>query len=329
MFRKVLIAFAMVAVSASSLAAQDRESRRAEQEARIRELRRELSQLESQMTGFRSLFVAPGNRSLDMEGPLSVMFGVNRARLGVVVQTRKDASVDSIGALIEDVTEGAAAAEAGLQAGDVIISFDGERLTGQYPPASDFESEPAIKLIDLVREHEPGDSVVVRYRRGRNEETATVVLQESGSNSFSYSFSTREGVSPSVNWVTPDGNEPFVSLRSYSSPDIEATLRIVGEFASMELVSLNEELGAYFGTDEGVLVITAPDEEFGLRGGDVILRIGTRNVDDPSRVFRILSSYEPGEEVTIEVMRNQNRETITGTVPERDRGVYRMRTPRR
>jgi hypothetical protein len=40
----------------------------------------------------------------------------------------------------------------------------------------------------------------------------------------------------------------------------------------LELAPINPELGQYFGTDEGVLIISAPkDAELGLKGGDVVL----------------------------------------------------------
>jgi S1-C subfamily serine protease len=84
----------------------------------------------------------------------------------------------------------------------------------------------------------------------------------------------------------------------------------------MELASLNEGLGRYFGTDEGLLVIRAPEESLDLQAGDVILSIDGREPRSPSRALRILRSYEPGEEVSMEVMRDLNRMTISATVPE-------------
>ncbi|HEY8503277.1 MAG TPA: PDZ domain-containing protein [Gemmataceae bacterium] len=66
---------------------------------------------------------------------------------------------------LAEVEEGGAAAKAGLKAGDVILRFGGT-------PVDD-----ARGLFQLLREHEAGEKVEVRYRRGEDEKTAEVVLQ--------------------------------------------------------------------------------------------------------------------------------------------------------
>jgi serine protease Do len=81
----------------------------------------------------------------------------------------------------------------------------------------------------------------------------------------------------------------------------------------LELIELNEGLGDYFGTSEGVLV-TGLDEDstLGLRPGDVILRVGDRDVTTPDRVLRLLGTYEDGEEVTFRVRRNGSEMSVMG-----------------
>jgi len=50
-----------------------------------------------------------------------------------------------------------------------------------------------------------------------------------------------------------------------------------GGWGDMELVPLTEELGRYFGTDKGLLVVRAPeDDDLKLKDGDVIQRIDGR-----------------------------------------------------
>ena len=88
-------------------------------------------------------------------------------------------------------------------------------------------------------------------------------------------------------------------------------------WSDMELVALNPELGAYFGADAGVLVVRGPkeDESLGIESGDVILRIGNREVKSPEHAMRILRSYEPEEDLTIDIIRHGRSRTLTGTVP--------------
>ena len=66
-----------------------------------------------------------------------------------------------------------------------------------------------------------------------------------------------------------------------------------GEFGGIELASITPKLGAYFGTNEGVLVVQAPENEvFKLEDGDVIQSIDGRKPDDGAHALRILRSYQ-------------------------------------
>ena len=72
----------------------------------------------------------------------------------------------------------------------------------------------------------------------------------------------------------------------------------------MELATLTPRLGSYFGSDKGVLVVRAPAEgALKLEDGDVILAIDGREPTSGSHATRILGSYQPGEKVTLRVMR--------------------------
>ena len=294
-----------IALAPSAVLAQDSDADRARA---IREQIRELNQELRELSGstWNNVFVNPGNSFG------AIQFGDRRARMGVEVNTRRNAATDSIGAVIAEVERGSAAAEAGLQDGDIVTSFGGERLVGRYPPASDFESEPAVKLIDLVKEYEPGDVVSVEYVRNGRRATTDIELQEAGDMAFSL-----RSVSPGGFSVGTGSTVPFSDNLDIVSP----TIWMFSAIGDLELVEMNEDLSSYFGTEEGVLVIETPeDNSLNLRGGDVILNIGGRVTDEPSRVFRILGTYDTGESVRFEVMRQGQRETVTGNIPERRGG---------
>jgi hypothetical protein len=99
-------------------------------------------------------------------------------------------------------------------------------------------------------------------------------------------------------------------------------------WGGIELVKLNPDLGDYFGTREGVLVVRAPeDSSLALKGGDVILSVGERKPSSPEQAMRILRSYDAGETVTLDVLRKQKHVTVTWKVPEPD-GRYFKALPR-
>jgi len=95
-------------------------------------------------------------------------------------------------------------------------------------------------------------------------------------------------------------------------------------WGDLRLVSLNADLGEYFGTKEGVLVVKAPaDSALPLKGGDVITAIGGRKPANPEHAMRILRSYEKGETVSIDILRKQKRLTVTWKVPSREDRFFR------
>jgi hypothetical protein len=97
-------------------------------------------------------------------------------------------------------------------------------------------------------------------------------------------------------------------------------------WCNISLVTLNPDLGEYFGAREGILVVKAPaDSSLPLKAGDVILSIGGRKPTGTSHAMRILRSYEAGEAVTIDILRKQKRMTLSWKVPE-ERSF--LRTPR-
>jgi hypothetical protein len=91
-----------------------------------------------------------------------------------------------------------------------------------------------------------------------------------------------------------------------------------GEFGGLELARITPKLGAYFGTNEGVLVVQAPDNsEFKLEDGDVIQSIDGRKPEDGAHALRILRSYKSGEKLSVNVLRQRKAMTLAITMPER------------
>ena len=111
---------------------------------------------------------------------------------------------------------------------------------------------------------------------------------------------------------SPFGGGTFQSER-FPDGAMAYSFMMGGPLADLELAPLNAELGSYFGTTEGVLVISVPKEStLGLKGGDVILSVDGRKATGPNSLLRILRSYEPGDSFKLEVMRNKARTTVTG-----------------
>jgi S1-C subfamily serine protease len=90
-------------------------------------------------------------------------------------------------------------------------------------------------------------------------------------------------------------------------------------------LALTPQLGNYFGTNEGVLVVRAPEEhDLKLQDGDVILSIDGRKPTSGSHATRILRSYQPGEKVVMRVMRQKKAVDLNVTLPERKHVMTRV-----
>jgi S1-C subfamily serine protease len=244
-------------------------------------------------------------RARGPERALQFLMG-RRARLGLKVNLRAR-ETDSIGAYVDAVTPNGPASTAGLRSGDVIVKVDGKSvLTGETASRDDRESLPGLRLIELAAALEPNDTVPVEFRRGKERKTVTVVTGDEptivfrgqpGTAAFDFRYPS-EGRA-----VGPDGEDVFVERSFlYGSP-----------LANLELAPLNPDLGHYFGTTTGVLVISVPpDFEVGLKGGDVVLAVDGRKPESPSHLLRILRSYRDTESFKLDVLRNRKRMAVEG-----------------
>lgn len=207
------------------------------------------------------------------------------------------------GVTLLGVSPGGPADAAGLRTGDVLVAIGEQSLT------ADSAKVASAALIEFMETVKPGDRVVIDYLRGNQSERATVVAGE---------------VDPSV--MRP--GFPFRRSLEQFGDDIQTQLvhPLVrhwrgGVFGGMELVALTPDLGRYFGTEEGILVVRAPAGDLiPLRDGDVIIKIGGRTVQSPAHTMRILRSYEPGEELVFEIYRDRRRQTVEAVMPEAPAG---------
>ena len=197
------------------------------------------------------------------------------------------------------VSPGGAAEEAGIRAGDVITSINGESMT------ADSANEATEKLMDFMKGVEEGDELDIEYLRNGRSETVALAPRPM-ENVFAFSFEGGEFDMPNVH-VAPNVKR-FQNFVWMSHDD---------GFGDMELVTLTERLGEYFGTADGLLIVRAPEnEEMKLEDGDVILSIDGREPNSVSHAMRILGSYQEGEQLKIEIMRDKRKRTIEIEIPD-------------
>jgi len=229
----------------------------------------------------------------------------NTPRIGITIDgVEKSGSVE--GVEIGGVTPESAADDAGLHAGDIITGVNGESMSAE---SSQDANKQLLKFMQGVAE---GDELTVDYLR--DGKAASVEL------------SPRVMEMHAFAWA-PDGQ----NLHIEGIPGVPNVIRefkfergfpwVGSAWGSMELVELNAGLGKYFGTDTGLLVVSAPDlDGIELQDGDVIQSIDGREPTDVRHAMRILSSYESGETLELGIMRDKKKRKIEVEIPANQRG---------
>ncbi len=261
----------------------------AEVEQRMREAEQRLAEAAQQIAELSA-------RQLPRVAEITKQFQLDgRPKLGITIGS--EAPGPAAGVEIMGVSPGGGAADAGLRAGDTIVSINGESMT------ADNAEEANRKLLDFMSGVEVGDVLAVDYLRNGKSGSVEVTPQAGSAHAFAFGDRAFGFAAPGAP-LMPNA-ESWVWLSRGSG------------FGDMELVSLTERLGRYFGTEKGLLVVRAPENEsFRLEDGDVIQRIDGREPTSVSHAMRILGSYQSGEKFDIEIMRDKKRQTISVDMPD-------------
>jgi S1-C subfamily serine protease len=316
--RKLILALAASLLAGSTLAQQtDAELEVEQSQAELRQEQAEIEQrmreAEQRLAEAAQQIAELSARQLPRVAEFTKEIHVDtRPRLGITIGDDEPGPVP--GVQIMGVSPGGAADEAGLRAGDTITAINGESMT------ADNAHEANRKLLDFMSGVEEGDALKVDYLRNGKAGNVEVTPQAGSAHMFSFgdrAFGFAAPVAPMAPMM-PGAEQQWMWFSRGSG------------FGDMELVSLTERLGKYFGTDKGLLVVRAPENEnFKLEDGDVIQRIDGREPTSVSHAMRILGSYQTGEKFDIEIMRDRKRQTISVEMPDnRQSGAGLMIAPR-
>jgi S1-C subfamily serine protease len=256
----------------------------AEVEAQLEAARRNLEQAARDVA---QLSEQMSTRAIDEVVPL---LEPGRAIIGVQLER----AADGAGARVREVSPGGPAADAGIRTGDVIVAVNGTTISG---------ADPTRQVLGILHNVKPDTKVNVRALRDGKPREFTVTTRAS------------PGLLASVHGLPDMG----VAL-----PELRGDFMFHRPLMDMELATLTPRLGSYFGTDKGVLVVRAPaDDALKLEDGDVILTIDGRQPTSGSHATRILGSYQPGEKVTLRILRDHKTLQYETTLPERGTPLHK------
>ncbi|NIN63514.1 MAG: PDZ domain-containing protein [Anaerolineae bacterium] len=191
------------------------------------------------------------------------------------------------GALVIVVQEGSPAEEAGLQEGDIILAVDDEEVS------------PQDTLRELIRAHDVGDTVELQIEREGEERTLTATLDEDPDEEGAAYLGVRVTPFPrGIGFLRKgEGRVPLL-------PHLEGFPVVPG----VEILP------------RGLLVIrvaaNSPAEEAGLSTGDIILDVDGEEVSDFDILREAVRAGEPGDDLTLSVLRDGEEREISITLGE-------------
>ena len=328
--------------------------------ARAEAARKELVELRAQMRDL-SRRMAELSGELGDVGPRAYAFRYigdsDRAMIGVVLAS------DPKGARVTAGTPDGPAARAGLHDGDVIVAIDGKPVAG----TDDDDGKPrarellgALKdgqnvKIDYLRGGKRSPSLTIKAER-REALNWPALMNEDPDHPF-LPKDFNERIRADVERAMRDAQvekEVANSTREASREAAREAARAAAEHArermnskemraafanarqamrstmpwwGLNLAPMNGELGRYFGTDRGALVLASDDAAMpGLRGGDVITDVGGSAVARPEDVMRALRGQPEGKDVAVKVLRDRKALALTLKMPE-FKSIFTMPVP--
>lgn len=225
--------------------------------------------------------------NFDFDGDRVSLFheDANRAMLGVTPDE------DAKGAKITSVSEGSAAAKAGLKKGDVITRIDNEKVT------------EADDVSRIIRSKKPGDKVAITYLRDGKEQKQTVELGK-----------WKGAVMPKLPTVTlPQewrGEFPRVETMpggqgyviSGPSPKLGLSIQDTDDGKGVKIIEVDEDSNA---------------GKAGLKEGDIITRVNDREVNSTDEVTRLVRESRSKPSMQFQVQRKGKTQTIEVRTPRK------------
>lgn len=233
------------------------------------------SQIYSRSGGFMGIsFAIPIDEAVRVSDQLRATGRVTRGRIGVQIgQVSKDVA-ESIGlgkargALVSAVEPDSPAAKAGIEAGDIIVKYDGKDL------------DKVGDLPRLVGNTKPGTkSSITVYRRGQMRDLSIVVAEVDAEESAAVKDSGKSG--------------------DASTAAAKQLGLVVAELTEAQKKSLSLKGGVR------IVAATEAAARAGLREGDVILAIANREVANVKMFEAVLAKIEKSKPVNLLVRRGE------------------------
>ena len=260
------------------------------------------------------------------------------------------------GVRIAGVTPDSGAAAAGLKSGDRLVSVDGNAVTGNDGEArlvdlraklDKLDDKTAVRIGYLRDGHEDSASVTPRIAEnvfmwdggdGLVGLSGDVMMRRHAGGPIDFeadsiTMETPPGVAPEVHREVirlGKGDAPMAlgdarEIRNVifapeckgKTPCAQPMLLMDAfRWNGLNLASLDSDLGKYFGTDKGVLVLSPGPQLSELQAGDVIRSIDGKPVATPREAMDALRVHKAGDKASLALLRDHRDASAQVTVPK-------------
>lgn len=231
------------------------------------------SQIYSRTGGYMGLsFAIPIDVAIDVSNQLKASGRVARGWLGIGIQEITKDLAESFGmkstsgALVAGVEKGSPAEKGGLEAGDVVVKFDGKPVT------------TSVDLPRIVGTTKPGRQVPVEVLRKGSTKMLNVTLGE----------------------MPVDKDEVTASAPSTAKPEANKLGLTLRELAPQQRRSLNGRNALIVVDAQGNAA------QAGIRRGDLILALNNTEVQSLEQFTKQVNAVQAGKTIALLVQRENN-----------------------
>jgi C-terminal processing protease CtpA/Prc len=224
--------------------------------------------------------------------------GVYMQELNDNVRRGLDVGASTRGVLVSGVEEDSPADKAGIEEGDIITKFDGQKV------ASPEELRSAVQTLD------PGEEATVEVLHDGKTASKSVIV---GEREHSEWFDNEDHGTP------PHPMDMGRAMAFFGGPRLGIQAHEIDD----------DGLAAYFGvkSGDGVLVLDVEEnsvgDKAGVQAGDVIREVGDEKIGDVDDLRSAVRDFDAGDEFTITVFRHGKNQSLKATMDEdNDQAFY-------
>ncbi len=185
---------------------------------------------------------------------------------------------------------------AGIQRGDVILEFNGQKVMG------------VEHFVRLVRETPVGRKVAMKIFRSGSSLNLTAEIGRRESPTVSFFGPCEDGQENCIDIQIPKFNFRALDF-DIPRPNFVVKNRGLG----VEIEEIDGQFAQHFGVKEGVLVRSvendSPASKAGLLAGDVLVSVAGKPIQDVKDVRDTLRATQSGA-ISLEIMRNKGKRTL-------------------